>query len=223
MIIYSVTLVFYNFFLLYLIPYLSSGTTADRLGISPAQLTKMTNFQAAWVPLFEKYMNPLTYSDINTRNLNDLYNEIKKYFNAIKLQIKNNPDVKLTVTDYVVLWIHKNLARRKNIPAPTATPGISIINESHLNILFHGFDLAHPTLKKKPKDVLRIGVKILFQTMALPLPTIDQLVEIDDENSMDFDIPFTGDQVDLFGFIAICFKNDSGSGNYSVILPFRVI
>ena len=222
MITYSVTLILYNFYLFFLIPYLTVAKALE-LGISDSQVTTITGFQTGWAPLFLLYMNPFTYSDINTRNMNNFYNTAKAYIDAIKQQVKNNPDVELSPMDYRVLWIHENLTRRHNILKPSADAGISIRFQSHLNVLFHIFDMLHPTVAKKPKDVARIGVKLLHLPTGTVLPTIDQLIDMDDQTTMEFDIPFSDEFINDDWYIAVCFKNDAGSGNYSAILPFRLI
>jgi hypothetical protein len=220
---YSVTLILYNIFLSFFVPYLAIVANQTRLGISAAQSTTLSGYWTTWQTTFAAYLNPVTYGTVNTGAINDLYAIILPYIANIQQQIKNNPTVTLTTLDYVVLAIHKNLARRSKIPAPTAQPVCAVKEISHLNVEFIVFDLARPTSAAKPKDVLRITPFMILLAHGSPVPTFDQLVQMADENRMTFDVPFTTAQLGMDGYMAVCFTNDAGSSKPSPIVPFDVI
>src|ERR1039457_1187820 len=98
---YSITLILYNIFLMYFVPYVTVTANRIHLGLSTDQTDQLniywTDFQAA----FAAYLNPLTNGPVSTGTINGLYHVILPYVTAIQQQIKNNPTVILTIPEYI--------------------------------------------------------------------------------------------------------------------------
>ncbi len=220
---YSVTLILYHFFLFYFVPYVSTTANRNRLGLSVDQISQLEAYWGTWQTDFGNYMNPLTYGTVNTGTINDLYAIVMPYVTAIRQQIKTNPTVTLTALDYVILAIHKDLVRRGKMPKPKQKVGLAVKGNTHLNTEFIVFDLDAPTRVAKPKDVLRITPYMLLLPKGSPIPTFDQLIQMEGVTRMTFDVPFTSAQKDMDGYMAVCFTNNAGSSEPSAIIPFSVI
>jgi hypothetical protein len=220
---YSITIILYNFFLFFMVPYINDVANRARLGLTTGQVADVNAFWVTWQTTFAAYMNPLTYGTVNTGAMNDFYAIVSFYVQRMQQQIKNNPTVTLTAMDYVVMAIHKNLAGRHSHPIPKEEAGIAVKSNQHLNTEFVVFDLAAPTHAAKPKYVERITPFILYKAHGSPLPVDGDLIEQTDVTRMTFDVPHTTEQIDMDGYIQVCFTNDAGQGIRSAIVPFRVI
>ena len=216
----SVTLMLYNIFITYLVPYVVKNFA--RLGLTTQQRDDLSAFLIDWAVKYEAYINPVTKGDGTTKDVNAQYLTMLAYTDGIKQQIKNNRSVVLTVWDYLVLLIHQNNPRsRSKIPAQRA--GCVVKSTTHLNNEFQVIDLDNMTKAGKPAKVLRISRRMLVQDHGKPFPTLDQLIAMDDEGSMGFDVPFDFTQIGMDGYMVVCFTNDAGQGTWSAILPFSII
>ncbi len=223
MINYSKTIVFYNIYLTLMIPYAIVAATATRLGLTAQQVTDLTAFQTAWGPTMLAYLSPLTYGRLTTAQINALYRAVKLYCDGLKQQLKNNPALTLTEADYIYFDIHKDVAPRAHIPAPTAEASVVLKAANHLNNEYRVSDIANPTKAGKPKDVKKVIVfLVVFSASATP-PTHDDMREEMEVGSMNFDIPFTEDQIGKIAYVCVCFANDSGRGNMSPIIASPII
>jgi hypothetical protein len=223
MINYSKTLVFFNIYLLFFVPYAAIPANAARLGLTAAQLTDLAAFLAAWNPAYLAYLNPATYGRVNTAQINALYRLYKTYTDGLKMQMKTSPTVFPNELDKVICDIHTDASRRRNIPIPTEDAGVSSKKVNHLNNEFRTFDLADPADNAKPPGTKRIKVMMLILESDKPVPTLADLLPEMESGSMIFDIPFTVDMIGKICYIAVCFSNDSGDGNYSAILATPII
>ena len=212
-----------NIYITLLVPYAIVAATATRLGLTAQQVTDITAFLAAWNPVYSAYLAPGTHGDFTTAQVNALYKTYKLYFDGLKQQLKNNPALTLTEMDYIMFDIHKNATPRLRIPAPFQRAMIALRLTNHLNNEYRVSDEANPTKAVKPADVKRIKVFMLILLATAPPPTIDMLVEEMTVGSMNFDIPFTDDQVGMIAYIAVCFSNDSGDGTKSPIIACPII
>lgn len=221
MITYSQTLILYNIFLNYFVPYVAAN--AVRLGVSPSQVLILEGYLAQWIIDFEAYINPGTYGPITIGNINARYNIYHPYSDAIKKQIKNQAGLVLTTTDYRFTQIHEDKSH-STVPVPTEECAVSLDGTHHLNNSFHVYDVANPTHSGKPKDVARIGRYLYVQAANLPDATYSQLLRISDSTTADFDIPFDALQVGMKGFLATTYMNEKGEeGTISAIFPFSII
>jgi len=140
----------------------------------------------------------------------------------MKQTMKNNPAVTLTEKDYLIIDIHKN-AKPTATKIPTQTPALILRQANHLNNEYRVFDIADPSSGAKPPGVKRIKVVMLVQDANLPAPTLDQLKPEMESGSMNFDTPFTIDQLNKTSYIAVCFSNDAGDSAYSAIIASPII
>lgn len=211
----------YNVFITYFVPWIVIHFA--RLGVSTAQRDQLSTFLSDWAIKYEAYMNPATYSRVNTAEINNSYTIMNKYTSSLKQQIKSNPNVVLSVLDYVITLIHKDKKRRSSIPVPKQKCKIIVLLKSYLNTRFRVFDIDNQSSEAKPKDVKRIGVRMLLLLADSPEPTFAQLVRQPDEGTMIFDIPFTEDKDGMDGYISVCFLNDDGDeGEWSPSVKFEV-
>ncbi len=223
MINYSKTIVFFNIYFTFFVPYAVIPANAARLGLTAAQLVDLAAFLAIWNPAYLAYLNPATYGRVNTAQINALYRLYKAYTDGLKLQMKNSPTVFPTELDKAICDIHTNAARRSSIPKPTEDAGVSSKKVNHLNNEFRAYDLAEPDSNAKPPGTRRVKVMMLILEADKPIPTLAQLLPEMESGSMLFDIPFTEDMIGKICYIAVCFSNDAGDGNYSAILATPII
>ncbi len=223
MINYSKTIVFYNIYFGIMVPYAIIPANASRLGLTAQQVTDLTNYLALWNPAYANYISPLTYGRLTTAQVNALWKAYKRYTDGIKQQLKNNPALTLSELEYIIFDIHRDAPARGHIPAPTQEAGISEKAINHLNNEYHAFDLANPTKAGKPKDVKRIKIKYIVLDASATPPALEMLTEELESGAMNFDIPFTEDQIGKIAYVAVCFSNDSGDGNYSDIIATPII
>ncbi len=220
---YSITIILYNIFLSFFVPYVTISANRTRLGLIDTQTGQLGTYWTTWQTTFAAYLNPATYGTVNTGAMNDFYAIVSEYVVGIQQQIKNNPTVTLTTLDYIILVIHKNLAGRHPHPIPAEESGMAVKNNRHLNTEFVVFDLAAPTHAAKPKYVERITPFILYKAHGSPAPVDGDLIEQTDVTRMTFDVPHTTAQIGMDGYAQVCFTNDAGQGIRSAIIPFSVI
>ncbi len=223
MINYSKTILNYNIFFIYMVPYAIDPANSARLGLTPAQVAALTAALAIWKVDYEKYINPATYSRVNTATINGQFRNNKTITNGIGQQLKSNSLLVLTELEYILFDIHKDATPRSNIPKPTQEAGVTIKTNQHLNHEYHVFDLANMTSGAKPKDVKRIKVVMLVLDKGKPEPTIDQLLPEMESGTMNFDIPFAPADEGKIAYLAVCFSNDSGDGLFSAIIANPII
>ena len=223
MINYSKTILNYNIFFIYMVPYAIDPANSARLGLTPAQVAALTAALAIWKVDYEKYINPATYSRVNTATINGQFRNNKTITNGIGQQLKSNSLLVLTELEYILFDIHKDATPRSNIPKPTQEAGVTIKTNQHLNHEYHVFDLANMTSGAKPKDVKRIKVVMLVLDKGKPEPTIDQLLPEMESGTMNFDIPFAPADEGKIAYLAVCFSNDSGDGPISAIIANPII
>ena len=221
MIQYSKTIVFYNIYFTYMVPYAIANAT--RLGITAAQVTDLTAMKTAWDLAFEPYINPLTYGRFNIATINALWDTDHKYTNSLNQQLKNNPSLVLNPADYLLFGIHQDSKRRTNIPVPKAQAAVTFKATSHLNNEYHILDVAHPTHNAKPKDVDFAVVKLLIQSASAPPPSIDMLEVWGEVGSLNFDIPFVAEDEGKIAYVAVCFANGAGEAPFSEIIANPII
>ncbi len=223
MIVLSNTILQNDKYLQYAIPYF-----ADRgsiLGVSSDQLLIVADFPNQWDPAIKDYCNPKSHGDATTAQMNFVNKKVMTYINSVCHGIKINPSNKeiLTPLDYLTLHIHQDEKRRTGIPAPDYRIGIVCKSFSYLNHVIQVFDIANLTHVGKPKDVTGLKVRMLVQKPETPPPTLKDLVQMQDETTMIFDIPYTIDQLNNIAYIAVCFTNGTGDGDYSEIIACRII
>ena len=223
MINYSVTIILYNIYFNFMVPYVSDPANQLRLGLSDAQIKQMNNMLVDWNNSYNGYIFPGTYGKLTTAQVNELFLTCKKFSDGFKQQLKGNPSITLTKSDYMFVAIHENMKPRTSIPKPTQTPGVTLRIASHLNNEYHTFDIANPTKGGKPVDVKRIKIKLLILKSDAPFPTLEMLEDWDNVGSMNFDIPFSLSQVGMIAYVAVCFSNDAGDSDYSAIIASPII
>ncbi len=223
MINYSVTLILYNIYFNFMVPYVSDPANQLRLGLSDAQIKQMNNMLVDWNNAYNGYIFPGTYGKLTTAQVNELFLTCKKYSDGMKQQLKGNPSIKLLTADYMFIAIHENVKPRTSIPKPTHEAGVTLKLASHLNNEYHAFDIANPTKGGKPVDVKRIKIKLLVLKADVPFPTLDMLEDWDNVGSMNFDIPFSLSQIGMIAYVAVCFSNDAGDSDYSAIIASPII
>ena len=223
MINYSKTILNYNIFFIYMVPYAIDPANSARLGLTPAQVAALSAALAIWKVDYEKYINPATYSKVNTATINGQFRNNKTITSGIGQQLKSNSLLVLTELEYILFDIHKDATPRSNIPKPTQEAGVTIKTNQHLNHEYHVFDLANMTSGAKPKDVKRIKVVMLVLDKGKPEPTIDQLLPEMESGTMNFDIPFAPADEGKIAYLAVCFSNDSGDGPISAIIANPII
>jgi len=206
-----------------MVPYAIVAGTATRLGLTAQQVTDLTALLAAWSPAYSAYLAPATYGRLTVAQINLLYRNTKAYCDGLKQQLKNNPALVLTEMDYIIFDIHKDVTPRANIPAPEQQAIVTLKASHHLNNEYRVWDAANPTKAGKPTDVRRIKVFLLVLIATATPPTIDMLRLDMTVGSMNFDIPFTEDQIGKIAYVAVCFSNDSGDGPMSPIIASPII
>ena len=221
MIVLSETILHYDKFLTYAVPYI--GLNGVAMGVTPEQMKFISNIPIDWDPAMDGYANPATHGDATTAQMNFVYAADNSYFNKVCQQIKINPSYTLSPMDYLVLNIHQDAKRRTTIPAPDQRIGIVCKSFSHLNNVYQVFDIANLTHGGKPKDVRGIIYKMLILKSDAPFPTLDQLITIGEVSTMIFDVPFTLDQLGMIAYIAVCFVNNAGESKYTEILASPII
>ena len=223
MINYSKTIVFYDIYIRYMVPYITDPANVTRFGLTPTFVSDLNGHSASWGIDIPKYLDPKTYGRLTTATANADYKSFKAFNDGMKQTLKNNPSIVLTEEDYLTLDIHKDSNRRTEAHTPGFTPGVLLQYTSELNNRYIVIDLANPRSGAKPPKVTRIKVKMLVQDASRTAPTIDMLVAEMEVGSMDFDIPFTEDQVGKIAYIAVCFSNDAGDSVYSPIIASMII
>ena len=219
---YSITILFYNVYLTYAVPYLIANAT--RFGLTTEITDQLTAFLALWIARYNAYINPATHSTITIGDMNDLFKIVSPFTDGLKQSIKNRSGLVLNSMDYLTLEINRDSPRRNRIPRPSQLCGAIVVAFFSLLNRIALSDLANPRKGAKPKDVARIGIKELYLKATDPVPTLADLVRVADQNSMDIEILSSSDQVGKVCYLAFCFLNERGEeGDYSAIIHFTVI
>ena len=222
MINYSVTIVFYNLYFGFYVPYAIDPANQARLGISDDQKAELIDLKKQWDNAFTNYTEPTTYGKLSVATVNRMYRICKLITDGITQQLKNNKGISLLDLDFIIFNIHINNAKSK-ILKPSEQAGLILKSVNHLNNEFQAIDIADPTDGAKPKYVKRLKIVMLVLDAKAAIPTIDMLKAEMESGSMRFDIPFTEDQIGMIAYVAVCFSNDSGDGEYSKIIACPII
>ena len=221
MIIYSNTILTYNIYLKFVIPYLIANKT--RLKLSTEQVTQLTDMLANWTPGMDNYENPQIHGTLSVAIINAFYLEFHFITQGFKQQLKKNAGIVLNETDYLVIGIHKDSTTRKKTVKPTEEALVLLAAARHLYNEYKVMDIANPTRRGKPVGVTRIRRKYLVAKPTDPIPTLADMIQMEDITLMTFDIPFTEAQVGDIVYLAVCFCNDAGDAQYSEIISSPVI
>ena len=192
----------FHFFFKAFVAYIDLNFAA--LGIIPATRTVLDNMWTAWGPVYDAYTNPNTHGTITITDMIALYLEDLKYTEAIKKQVLSNLDIVLTGADYANLDITKPTKKRAKVPPLKYAPSVACFSIVHLLPSFFAFDPFHPTFKRKPKDVAKIGVKIAWTKVDEAAPLLKDYQMQIPENTTEFEFPVTSDKVGLRLWV-ICF------------------
>ena len=221
MLVYSQTLINYQIFINFSTPYIDANGVD--LGISIEQHDRYLKLPKIIDGVMEPYLNPSSYGPVNTKQANAVYADSHLFTRGIQQLIKVNPANKLTPMDYMMLDIHEDLKPHKNTLPPAYRIGIVCKHFGHLNNIYQIFDIENLTHDGKPPLVKRMKVKMLVLSKDAPVPSLTDLKDIDSTTTMIFDTPFTDDQIDKIAYLAVCFSNDAGDGDYSAILASAII
>ena len=221
MIDYSVTIVFYGIYLNLLVPYAIANAT--RLGLTTEQTDELTALLRQWNAAYPVYINPVSYGKLSIATINNCYSACKKVTDALTQQLKTSTAITLVELDYIIFDIHIDSTTKKKQVIPKQTPGVILKSSSHLDNFYKTIDLDDPTSGAKPKGTKRVTIYMLVQKADAPPPTIDMLLPEMTSGTMNFDVPFTSDQVGMIAYIAVCFSNDAGGGVFSAIIACPII
>lgn len=219
---YSRTIVFYNLYFGLYVPYATDAANQTRLGISDDQKAKLLTMKGQWDTAFEKYIWPESYGKLSTGKINKLYHLCKTITDGITQQLKNSKSITLEDLDLIIFGIHINNPKSKT-KKPTETPAVILKTVTRLNDEFQAINIADPTSGAKPPGTKRLKVYMLVLAADAPVPTIEMLKPEMESGSMRFDIPFVDEQVGMIAYVALCFSNDAGDGEFSAIIACPII
>ncbi len=222
MINYSVTIVFYNLYFGFYVPYAIDAANQTRLGISDDQKDELILLKDQWDKAFQNYTEPETYGKLSIAIQNKVYRMCKLVTDGLTQQLKTSKSITLEELDFIIFNIHKDASRTK-ASKPTATAVVIQRLVSHLNNEYLVSDVANPSSGAKPKGTKRVKVVMIVLDAKAGIPTIDMLKAEMESGTMRFDIPFTEDQIGMIAYIAVCFSNDAGDGEYSKIIASPII
>ena len=222
MINYSVTIVFYNLYFGFYVPYAIDIANQTRLGISDDQKDELIELKKKWDDAFTNYTGPETYGKLSIAVQTKVYRMCKLVTDGLTQQLKTSKSITLEELDFIIFNIHKDASKGK-IPKPTAIASVVQRLVSHLNNEYQASNVADPTSGAKPFQVKRLKIVMLVLDAKAAIPTIDMLKPEMESGSMRFDIPFTEDQIGMIAYIAVCFSNDAGDGEYSAIIASPII
>lgn len=223
MINYSKTIVMYDIYLEFAVPYLLDPTNVSRFGFSIEFTGNITARKNIWSTDMPKYLDPRTYGKLSIARVNANYKSDKSFYDSLIQSLKNNPAIVLTEDDYLILDIHKDATTKTKKKKPTAEAGVIFKAAHTLDNDYKAIDMANIESNAKPAGTSRVKIYLLVQAADAPPPTIDKLVLEMSSGTMAFDIPFTEDQIGMIAYVAVCFSNDAGDGPMSVIIASPII
>ena len=217
----SVKIMLYNFFLRAFVPYVLIPANKVKFGITPDQVTNLGESLTDFTDNFDLYSDPETHDTPVINDMNVSYESCFLLTEGIRKQIKSNSTIVLSGLDRRMLNIPVPPPRRSHVKVPDIKPVVVCVFKTELLMKFIVFDPNNPFRKAKPPGVASIGVKVAITAAGAPAPGIKDYVVKTPENSTEFEMLFTADQVGKTFYI-ICYylnaRNEEGKDG----LPYSV-
>lgn len=192
--------------------YLDTPATVARLKVEAEQVTLLQTGRADWKSNYAKYVDPLTHTPPVVMDTKTSYKEFRKFINALKKGIKNNPTVELTGDDYSALYIHKDAERRKAVPRPTIYPANTLVKQAYCSATIFTSNPNPPFEKETslPKDVTKIGRKVAFTKKDEAAPDIKSYVTLEAIGATIWEWNYEADKIGLIGWVITYYLNNRG-------------
>ncbi|MEI6816305.1 MAG: hypothetical protein WCL14_06815 [Bacteroidota bacterium] len=207
------------------VPYIESTGTAGRLQISGTKVTSLHDKRELWDPLYDSYKDPLTHAE-SVKDINDLYDKFHAEIEDLKKQLKSNTDIVLTGTDYSKIHIHVDLDHRHHVEKSTIAPANTCTKITHLVNRFFTFNptSGQEAVKHLPKDVKKIGRKVVYTNHGEPVPARDKFLLIDAIGTSSYDIVHATENAHKKGYLITWYLNNRGeAGPESDPFPFDTV
>ncbi len=205
------------------VPYMVLAANASRLMLSASQLTSMQAHLADWNTRYPLYIAPETHTPPVVLGVKKAYAVFHKEIQAIKLQLKCNKAIELTVKDYTIIGVHKNAAKREAVPRPKIAPDLSLYKQSHAVRWIFASNPVDKESKALPKDVHKIGRKMVIQPANQESPPFSKYQSIESTGKCRFVLTFDASQMGQEAHLMVCYINPRGEeGPYSNPLSFLI-
>jgi hypothetical protein len=215
----------YNTWLPIMIAYIILNAT--RLRIPTAQQTILSGIGTNWATKWTPYSSMATQTHGSVSDINAEYDTAHGYTEKLKLQLKFDLNVELSGDDIRVLEIHVDADHRGEIPAYGYAPSGVVVNNRHLlcGIEVSSTEEGHTNDGKKPVDVGRIGMKRLIIAQGAPIPPTSTFLPYPATGTVDFEMPFTAEQVNMVCCIVFWYENPKGDNHSpeSLVLTFTIV
>jgi len=190
----------FNLFVTHFIPFVTDPARVIRFGLSPTQVTALSDFFTDFGPKYKTYTDPVLYGPVAISAINQAYIDGFKLTQGIRANIKSDTTITLTSEERAVCNIKKPDSNPTSPGIPKYSPSLVCISRTALTMAIVAINTSNPFKKGKDKGVDAIGVKMAI-VGAGTVPQPADYVRLDDETSSEFDLLFTSGQVGKTAYI----------------------
>ncbi len=193
---------------IYLVEYFNENQ--ERFSYKDEEIEMLNGLWDEWTRDFRKYTHPLTFGDINTGAINDLYEKCYKLVTSFKIRAVKSIGVEITSEDKCYLEVNTNTKTRGKIPVTDYAPNLVCLEIRKSLCKFFAMDPKHLGTKRKPEGADKVGILIAYKLKDEPEPKAEEYKKINPEKKSIFEVLIPADKSGMVMYIKVYFISPTG-------------